>query len=389
MRKNRADCVHNMKTCKVYKENGWDVIMVTPHYLRKEYYKKKEDIWDLYGFEKDIFRIIELPTLLWDSMGINKLTNAFSQLQKFTVFLLFYLLQALKCNLNKQNIIYGKSYISVIPFILLKKIRIASSKLFYEKGEFFEKSRIHKFICQNTDGLLTINKFITDNTIKYYEINRENVHKIDFPSQYEDMVQYLDLNTAKARTELNIETTSKIVMYAGKIAPQMLELKYILECAKFLPGINFYFVGMKDESRAEITGYLESNGIRNAFFRGFQPLNTFMKYLKAADILVSYYDSKDSLSPNQRTPAKSTVYFCSGKPLIFPDMPGFREWWNDDLVYFVKPDSPELLADKIKYIFNNPAEASIKAHNCLEFAKLNTYEKSYGAASSFMINLIS
>jgi len=109
-----------------------------------------------------------------------------------------------------------------------------------------------------------------------------------------------------------------------------------------------------------------------------------MKYIKSADILVSYYDSFDYYSVTQRVPAKSSLYLAANKPIIFADLPCLREWFTDEMVYFVSPDRPDLLAMKIEYIFNNYREALKKGQECVEFAKRNTYENAYKEVCKFI-----
>lgn len=44
IRKNRADCVHVMRSCHEFVKNGFLVNLVTPRTFRSEYKKSKEEI---------------------------------------------------------------------------------------------------------------------------------------------------------------------------------------------------------------------------------------------------------------------------------------------------------------------------------------------------------
>lgn len=386
MRKNRADCVHIMKSCMMFKQNGFDVHLITPHIFRSEYKIRKENLWDLYGIEKNAFDIKEMSALIWDRMGVaNKAGEIFIQIQLYLFTgLLFFLF--LFGYINKKDIIYSKSYIMTLPLIFMKKMFLLKSKIFFEKAEFNENKSIHKYICRNVDGVITINDFIRRKVIEEYNVKPKNVHKLHFASQFEDF-ENIPNDKSLAKSELKIVAKEKIAMYAGKIAPEMLEIQYILSAAELLPQIKFYFIGLKQEFEKYFSDYLKEKKLNNIVFKPFSPLNEFFRYLITADVLISYYDSFDSLSVTQRVPAKASLYLLSRRPVIMADLPSLREWWNDEQVYFIKPDSPVLLAEKIKYVLENPEEANIKANNAYIFAKENTYSKSYSLVSEFIMSV--
>jgi glycosyltransferase involved in cell wall biosynthesis len=164
----------------------------------------------------------------------------------------------------------------------------------------------------------------------------------------------------------------------------MREILYILQAAQRLPKIRFAIVGIREISKKYFEEYLRRSNLTNVEFRDFQPLENFYRYVRAADVLISYYDSFDPLSPRQRVPAKAGIYLASGKPVVFADLPGLREWWDDSMVYFVPPDRPDLLAEKINYVIEHPEEAQLKAQRCLQFARENTYAKAYAEVSRFI-----
>ncbi len=376
VRKNRADPVHIMKSCNEFSKNGFDVTLVTPRVSRKENVKKKE-IWSLYNLDKN-FKIVELSTYLKDETP-----SIIVRFQKFAFFLGYYIYLLLFKNLNKNSILYSKCYISILPAILLKKVRILRSKIFFEAAAFVEHKWSHRFNALNNDGIVVFNNYIKLKYLKSYGIPERKIYKANFPSQFEDFSKVI-ISGKNYRTELGLSRSDSIAMYTGKISPKMKEIHYILEAAKNIPEVKFIFVGLKDDFKSCFYEILSKQNLRNVKFYGFQPLDRFFKYVSCADILLSYYDTDDKLSVNQRASAKAGVYVCAGKPIIFADLPSTREIFSEDMAFFVPPDKPKLLSEKIKYILNDTIEASRKSEKSLKFAKKNTYSKSYKGISDFI-----
>jgi glycosyltransferase involved in cell wall biosynthesis len=378
MRKNRADCVHMMKVCQQFAGQGYDVVLVTPRVFRAEYHVAREDIFQLYGLS-ETFRIVELPTLLTD-----RTPNWLSRIQKAIVFGLFYLAEIIRGRLGRAAILYCKCYISTFPAIVLRRLGLLKCRMFFEKAEFTAGNRSHRFTAENVDGIICGNQYIHDKTVAEYAIPCPQVHRLAFGTQFPEIAAHLAAHPAPDRETLGLPVGKRLVMYAGKIGPGMLEIRYILESAKLVPEVEFVLLGVNDDSRPWLTGYLQSNQLRNVTLIGFQPLTRLYDYVNSADVLLSYYDSFDQLSVTQRGPAKASVYLSFGKPVIMADLPSLREWWTDEQIFFVPPDRPDLLAEKIRFIFAHPEEARKRALQCREFAKANTYETSYAEVGRFM-----
>jgi glycosyltransferase involved in cell wall biosynthesis len=378
VRKNRADAVHIMKSCDQFAESGFQVKLVTPRVSRSEYKVPREAVFGLYGL-RERFELLELPTRLRDSSGT---TN--SRIQRCISAAMFYLHELARGRLDSRAIIYSKCYAAVYPALLLRRAGLLRNHIFFEKAEFVSGDRMHRFTAANVDGLLCINRYIHDKVIQDYGIPPERVVRLGFTTQHSEISAMLSGGRMRSRLELGLHIDGPIVTYAGKTSPQLLEVRYILEAAKRVPEYHFVFVGVKDRERPWFENYARENGLRNVTFVGFQPLETFYEYTNSADLLVSYYDSFDPLSVNQRSPAKLGVYLCLGKPIIMADLPSLREWWTDEQVYFVPPDHPELLAEKIRHVFAQPEEAREKGRKCLDFARNNTYETVYRAVAEFI-----
>jgi len=378
VRKNRAVAVDTMKVCGEFAKNGFDVKLVTPRTYRLEYRKRKDEIWALYNLSTR-FPIVELPTCLWDNMP-----TLLFQMQLFPAFLLYYLYLLLRGRIDSETILYSTAHVSYVPAVLLRKMGLLKCKLVFMKYDFNSEKKVHKFVAKSVDGIVVINEYLRGKVVTEYGVANTSVFKAGFPSLYEEMQALLGFTTEQARRNLGLSASDKIALYAGKMGPDSLEIRYILSAAKLLPDVKFVLIGVRDIFREYFESFKTQNGLHNVEFIGFQPLPRLQLYLRAATVLVSYYDSFDPLSPYQRVPAKAGIYFAANKPLVFADLPSLREWCDDSLVFFAQPDKPEILADKIHYIITHPAEAELKASRCLEFARKNTYTTAYREVSRFI-----
>ena len=382
MRKNRSDAVHIMFTCKAFAENGCEVELVTPRVFRKEYKVEKNGIWKLYGIEPT-FKIKELRTFILDHY--RGVMPAAERIQKFIGFMIYFVVRLPSMNRCK-TILYSKCYISILPAILLKRLGLLRSKIIFEKAEFFRHKRVHRFVCENIDGIVTINKFIKNHLTSDYKLAARKCFKKSYSSlplnRYSE-----EIDIPRIRRKLGLDLDSKYVVYGGKVTINRRENLYLLEAAETLPDVKFILIGGVKETIDYYRGYCAKKNLKNVVFPGFLPLADFYDYLGASDILVSYYDAFDKAAIEQRVPGKMTIYLWMKKPIILADLPGTREWWSDKEVFFVPPDRSDLLAEKMKYILTNPKEAELKASACYRYAKTNSRKKCYGEILEFIKKL--
>ncbi len=384
MRKNRADAVHIMRICREFVRNGFEVTLITPRTIRFEYSKRKSEIWNIHKIEQ-VFSIVELPVLLFDNMP--RIFMPYSRIMRYLNFFLYFIYLILFKKIGSNDLIYSSDHTSTLPVIHMRKLNFVSCRIFLDKGDNID-DKIRRYVAANIDGMIAINDFIKNEAIRIYGIGEDKIFKRSFPSMIEDFKEYNLRSKEDYRKELELSLNDKIVVYSGKIAPNLVEIDLLLQAAKILQSQNimFYFIGIREIYKSYYENYLKENKFSNIVFIDFQPVDSFIKYIKMADILVSYYDGNDFYSAHLRVPAKSSMYLSSGIPSIFADVPSLREWFSDDMVYFVKPNKPDILANTIIKIFSDKEEALGKAKRSLEYAKANDYSKSYYEVSQFMLS---
>jgi glycosyltransferase involved in cell wall biosynthesis len=378
VRRNRADPVHIMKTCLEFSKYFREVILVTPGYVRKGDPDTIQDIMKLYGMSPS-FAIDELPSRLKDD------SPAFTErFRKFVYPIIYFLQKKFSGKLSPSDRIYSKCYIGSLPVLLLKKTGLIKAPLTFELASIRLERWYPKFFLRHCDSVVVINRYLQDLLVNDFRIPEEKIKILRFPSQFEEYEKALKRSAVEVRKELSIPPDRPLVVYAGKIKPQMKEITWMLETAAGLERYHFLFVGVQEEYRDYFNKYTASNPLQNVTFEGFQPLGTIYEYLSAADLLLSYHDPDLVLSRHQMLPAKSGIYLCTGKPCIFADLPSLREYLNDDLVWFVEPGNPSALSAKIKEVFREKEEAVRKAQNAKAFAKENTYARSYEEIVDFL-----
>lgn len=387
MRKNRADCVHIMKTCKELANNGFDVVLVTPHVFRKEYKYNKNEIWELYGLRNNSFKIVELPTVIIENLECdNKLIEKFYQMQQFVIFTIYLLILLSFIKKDAKIFFFSKNFIFSFVVATLGKIRSKRFKHIVDYPVFLKYQKTHQIILKNADFIIPNKKYHVNLLNHLYHIPFEKMYNVNFVSQYNDFINDF-VSKDEAREKLNIDKNVKIAMYAGKISPTIKEIHYYIEAAKILKDVKFYLIGAKDDDIRFYKIKLDIEKIKNVFFEKFQPLTTLFLYIQAADVLLSYYTSHNQFYKYQIGPAKSSLYTISMRPIIMPDLESLRDIFDDTQVFFVKPDNPLELSKKIEYILNHREVARNKATNAFNFAKDNSFEVVIGKLSNIILNL--
>lgn len=372
MRKNRADPVHIMKTCASISEHGVDVELVTPRYIHRGWRVSKVDIWDQYGIVPS-FRIIELPTIILGGSWIEK-TEVFQRFLLISIFYLFIALKTMLIKLRRPIFIYSKCYISTLPAIWIKRIFRLPWVIIFEKADWNPNKWIHKYVCLNVNGIVAINNYISEQIAKIYHVKPNKLHTMRF---YSDIHSILKNKVSKeeARKKLILPERAYIVIYTGKIYPFKQEIIDIIEAAYLNPDKLFILVGARESVINFYLKYLKERGQSNVIIREFQPLTILYLYLQAADLLISYYEN-DFFSSYCRVPNKLSLYICVQRPVILADLPSLRSIIEDrDSAYFVKPNSPILLSQAIKYLAENRLEANQRAENLFKFACANDLKK--------------
>ena len=363
VRLNRADPFVYMNYCNSHAILGFKTTLIVPVSNVKNYFRSKDEIWNLYGLKPD-YKIIELPIF---SIGKHLI-----RMQNYLISSIYFVYLSVKRELMRESIIFSFCPTKTVALIHLKKIGIIKSKIIFIQATY-KNNYLTKYIAENADGLTLASKWIYERLLNYKKVTKDKLFYSHYPPvYYEEMMKHNLKDKSEFLEKMNIPINKKIICYAGKVGPNDKELNYILESSKYIKSEDaiILVVGARQESGAfnYYTNFLEKNNLNDIIIKDHLPVKTLMQLLRCCDILVSYYSITNKLA-NQMKPAKTSMYLCAQKPLIFSDIPSLREFLDEDSVYFVEPDKPDKLGAKINHILNHENESKIKAKRCIELAK--------------------
>ena len=368
MRKNRADAVHIMYSCAAFANNGIEVQLLTPLIRRKEYKIKKNEIFSLYDVPEN-FAIKELPPQINDvATNDNGVVRAWKRLQKFFSHLYFFLTN-FSIFSSSGTILYSKCFISTMPYILLKKVKLHKIPIVFELP-IYENKLSHKIIAANSDFLIG-KPIFKDNLINRLK-DRQN--KLIIPSarfQTDYLKQRQIICKQSVRKKNGIGVHDKCIVYGGKTGPNSVRLVNFVKIATKLPEFKFLVIGANEAAKV----FLENFKIPNLLVFSFQPYQQFIELIGMGDILIGNYED-NSYNRYFLIPGKSGPYLASGIPVIFSDLPSLRERFSEEIIYFAKPENIEDWVEKIHEIIDHPEKANRKAQKAREFVQSKTFTKS-------------
>lgn len=379
MRKNRSDAVHIMMCCNALAMHNVNVTLVTPTIKRNGYDVKFSEIFALYGLKKT-FSIFELPTKI-NEESEGRLNFLKVIIQKIGHFLKFYWSNR-KTFSNNETIIYSQCYISSLPYILLKKMGFVSSKMVFTAASIKETSSLHKYIIRNSDLIIAGLKYTVSDIIKHTGVNKYKFIETPLVFLSNSMLGKEDLNKQDCRVGLGFEADKKHVLYAGKTGVGMKNVDYFIQCAERLTEYVFVIVGANETSMKYYREVKQKKEINNLKIIPFLPLPEYFKYVKAADLLVDYYDSS-YYNMYYLGPGKSSSYFNSRNPVLFSDLPSLRHLFPEEIVFFVEPDNPSLLVQKVEDILQNKEEMKLKSERAYNYAQKHSFKYTMGKVLDF------
>lgn len=347
--KGRVDPIQIMQTCYNLARLGHELVLVTPTYSRAENVKR-EEVWKHYGLDKAQFKIVMLPTFLRDDASLFRV-----RISKFVLHLLYAIKVLFDLIFRSQGkvVILSRCLISTIPYFLaLGWLRRLKNIQFVFELHALSNTRSEALILHRMDGILCIS-----NNLRAV-ISR----RIGMPVERTAVVRvgvnldhYAVPHSREAlRAELNLATTDWIVMYTGKIAPEIKEIALLLATAKLTPEARFVFVGGREEAVEYWRNQCIKESIANVVFAGFVAPALVSRYQLAANILVLYY-SFDVPTLDFMSPGKLMEYMATGNAIVAADFPVLREVLRPGAnAILVPPEKPAALSAALRQLRQSP-----------------------------------
>ncbi len=372
--KGRSDCIAIVRMATAFSKVGLKTTVIMPYFFRKENIKLKK-IWDYYGIKKDTFKIVTLPTPLWDDAP-----PFFKRIVKIIFHSIFVIYLFLKFIFNKEKtLFYLRGVIECLPYLYLKKFFPEKIYLVYDLFDLGSKSFLLKKILKKSDLIVSITNSLKEETVKFTNIRKEKfvVFGMGISEDYLKKTSKIISSHEKTtlRKEMNLPENKFIVTYTGKIYIGQREIELLIDAAKKIPDVLFLFIGGKEHVVESLKEKCKKEKIENVLFKGFLPPALVYKYQTVSDALVLFY-TKDIPTFDVCSPSKLFEYMASNVPIIAVNSRSISEIIKDgENGLLVEAENVESLIEKINLLRRNRALAERISAKALKDVKAYTFKK--------------
>jgi glycosyltransferase involved in cell wall biosynthesis len=358
--------IFDMRLCDGFVSNGWSALKVAP-FMRLKENIRRDEIRASYGL-KNYFpvRIFWTP-LHEDQHGLVNVLVLVS-------FYFFVSIGLILSNIGKLKKIFfvSRDPKILIPLVALRMIftkKILPYKLVHVMPEV-KKGKISHWVYRHMDGFLASNSVIRDECNRRFGIPSKKFELLIAPvPEFKD-----DISKEQARRNIGYDSSKPLIVYTGKLGVGLAEIEYYLQAAAALPEYQFLIGGGRKAAVDAFKAECNKRNIDNILFPGFHNDSTFVRnYQLAADVLLSYYTSKDHNVGNS-FPQKLTEYMTTGNPVVTPDYPATQDLITSENAFFVQPENTASLIAGIREAVENKALSSTRAGNAKEAVKTLTFE---------------
>jgi glycosyltransferase involved in cell wall biosynthesis len=197
--------------------------------------------------------------------------------------------------------------------------------------------------------------------IDRFNISPEKINVIPH-GDYSFFMPDSNLSKVDAKTALGISGNTKTLLFFGSIRPSKGLSTIILALPMVKQSINpvkLLIIGEPYESYKSYRALIEQNSLQDDIYEklDYIPHEEVSLYFAAADLVVLPYREITHSGVLQ-------IAYAFGRPVVATDLDGFREAVEDGQNgYLVKPDNPELLAEKIVRIFSDDSRIIEMGHH--------------------------
>ncbi len=341
----KARGVQIMKSCEAFVQAGVSVELVAP--LQKN--PIKGDPFSYYGVER-VFNIKKVYSGDFLSRMVSKISDRTAFYLRSSVFALFstacFLLSKHK---KPDHFFYSRDYavlflLGLFNFNFLAEIHdLRPSRTRILLKYVFKKA---KKIIVNSEGTRDeVLKFGTPHSKILVAHNGVDIEFFNIKESKEE-----------ARKKLSIPSDKKIIAYVGRLESIGLEkgVGDLIEAFKMvhseISDMMLYIVGGPSSYIEKYNKFAEDYS--NIVFTGQVDYQIIPSYLRAFDVVVIPSPAKQQFLT--ASPIKLFEFLAAGKTVITSDLPSLRRVLNEKNSLFFKPENVDDLAQKIKFVFENP-----------------------------------
>src|SRR5690554_371493 len=352
-------------------KNGYEVTMVTTNKHQKE---------PIQEYDADGIKVISYGIFYNQSMGIK------DRLKSFTDFMVKSTRYALKHSKEYDFVFATSTPLTVgIPALLAKWFK--KKKYIFEVRDLWPEVPIQmgafktpliigftrwleKTIYKNAEHVIALSPGMQDGVIKY--IPKEKTSMIPNMSKKDEFwPREKDYDLMK---QIGLKEDYLKVIHFGSLG-EANGIDTIIESASLLKEqkIQFLFLGA-GSTEERLKKVIEQKNIKNVLFHNRTPMELTSAIVNCCDIsLVSF---KDLPILYTNSPNKLFDSLSAGKPIIVNSA-----GWTKDMVeeyncgYYVNPNQPKELVDKILFLKDHPEAAEEMGKNSRKLAE-TVYDKS-------------
>lgn len=324
---------------------------------------------------EDNFDLNEIP-FLSEKVKIHRAWSLENPASLLTIPLRVFRLNPDVVHFNIHLAIFGRSRIVNFLGLSLPVIcRLLGLKTIVTLHNMFERVKVQKTgfgdMFLNRLGTLIATKLLTFSsclvvTLKSYVKLLKERYECRNPV-------WIPHGTWNAVVEPKIIHNPKTILYFGNVGPYK-DLDLLFKAFEIInEGKIATKLVLAGESHPRYPDYLEKYKIRyqkmNVHFAGYIPETNLLNFFKDIDLIVLPYHTCTGTS--------GVVHLASsyGIPIIGTDLPEFRELMNEGCKIILSEHDPNLLAEKIKYVLENPNFMLNVREQNLVFARKRIWEK--------------
>src|SRR5690554_1617994 len=353
-------------------KNGYEVTMVTTNKHQKE---------PIQEYDADGIKVISYGIFYNQSMGIK------DRLKSFTDFMVKSTRYALKHSKEYDFVFATSTPLTVgIPALLAKWFK--KKKYIFEVRDLWPEVPIQmgafknpliigltrwleKTIYKNAEHVIALSPGMQDGVIKY--IPKEKTSMIPNMSKIDEF--WLRNKNIELEQKLGLNPNSFKIIHFGSLGLAN-GVETIIESAKHLKDddtIEFLFVG-GGSTEDKLIEECQKYQLNNVKFLGRFPMKDISEIVNISDVSIVSFKDLPILYTN--SPNKLFDSLSAGKPIIVNSA-----GWTKDMVeeyncgYYVNPNQPKELVDKILFLKDHPEAAEEMGKNSRKLAE-TVYDKS-------------
>ncbi len=372
--KARSDPIHIMASCKAFAKAGLDVELVAPYYSRPENIPE-DRINSLYEVTSDSrFQVTHLPTKLVDDSS-----PMIVRLQKLLHFswYFFRLLVVRREHARFERLIfYSKCLISSLPMLMMRRLIRGERILTVFEAASYSGGYWEKWILNRFDYIVAINPVLKDDLVDVLSFDPDRILIPPLGGVDSSFEETLKKSREEARRILQLPANDFVVLYSGKIySGTDSEITLLLQAAQLSPFAEFFFTGGKPEAIQYFRDLAHSMNLQNVHFTGFfESLEKPLLFMRAADVLVSYYP-KSVPTLRYMIPNKIAQYARAERVIVSARYPAIEYMLGEDGAIFVEPERPSELAAVLKQIIEGQYDTTLISRNAKMKMSQNSYQK--------------